>query len=196
MERNLSARVPCWLCWHTAFLLFGCWSDCLANGAAEIAAHRTRLQIAQPRQAEHVLGVQKRFLADKRNPAAPKTREVVVVGQIGGMPNIWPETHPDFPWYEGQASFFLVDRKVAEKFAAHARHHGGQECAFCRQLAAKNVNAIAVVNLVDENGEILRVDARKLLDLKERETVVVRGRAKLLAGAMLVIDATGVHVSR
>jgi hypothetical protein len=169
----------------------------LAAGAGDAADHRARLQIAEmPQEASHVLTVQKQFVANKKKPAAPKTREVVLVGQIGGMPNVWPETHPDFPWYGGQASFFLVDSKIAQKFAAHAKHHGGQECAFCRQLAAKNANAIAVVNLVDEKGETLRVDARKLFELKERQTVVVRGTAKLLAGSLLVVDATGLHVKR
>jgi len=174
-----------------------CCPLCVAAGTAELTAQRARLRMAElPKAAEHVLAVQNRFVASKKNPSAPKSREVVVVGQIGGMPNIWPETHPDFPWYDGQASFFLVDTKVAEKFAAHTKHHGGQACAFCRQLAAKNANAIAVVNLVDERGEILRTDARNLLDCKEGQIVVLRGRAKLLAGAMLVIDADGVHVPR
>jgi len=197
MECNLSAVWPILVRLHAIALALGCWNHCLAVGAADVAAHQTRLRIAEmPKQAEQVLAVQKHFVANKKEPGAPKTREVVVVGRIGGMPNIWPETHPDFPWYDGQASFFLVDSKVAEKFAAHVKHHGGQECAFCRQLAAKNANAIAVVNLVDEKGEILRIDARKLLDVKERQTVVVRGTAKLLAGSLLVIDAQGVHVPR
>ena len=57
--------------------------------------------------------------------------EVVVVGQIGGMPNVWTDTHPDFPWYAGQSSFFLVDTKIAAQFATHAKKHGGNHsCAF------------------------------------------------------------------
>ena len=52
------------------------------------------------------------------------------------------------------------------------------------------------MNLVDEQGEILRIDSRELLDLKENQTVIVRGTAKLLGGRLLVIDATGIHVSR
>jgi hypothetical protein len=111
------------------------------------------------------------------------------------MPNVWTDTHPDFPWYAGQASFFLVDKKIAAQFAAHAKQHGGNHnCAFCQSLAAKNAHAAAVVNLVDDQGEILRIDSRELLGLKENQTVVVRGTAKLLGGRLLVIDATGIHV--
>ena len=35
---------------------------------------------------------------------------------------------------------------------------------------------------------------RELLDLKENSTVVVRGKAKLLGGRLLVIDADGIHL--
>ena len=52
------------------------------------------------------------------------------------------------------------------------------------------------MNFVDEKGEIIRIDARELLGLKENQTVVVRGKAKLLGGAMLVIDADGVYTKR
>src|SRR6185503_12273009 len=97
------------------------------------------------------------------------TRDVVITGQVGGMPNLWPDQHPAFPWYEKQASLFLVDTKVAAQFATHAKNHGGNNhnCAFCQALAAKNAHAIAVVNFVDEKGDIIRVDSRELLGLKE-----------------------------
>jgi hypothetical protein len=168
----------------------------LAAGTAEHASQRTRLQLVQmPEHPQQVLAVQKQLAAAKRNATAPQSIDVAVVGQIGGMPNIWPDTHPDFPWYAGQASFFLVDRKIAAQFAAHAKQHGGNHnCAFCQSWAAKHAHAAAVVNLVDERGEILRIDSRELLALQENQTVVVRGKAKLLGGRMLVIDATGIHV--
>jgi hypothetical protein len=186
-----SARCRC----AVSILLAALAADAFAVNNLNLAAHRSRLRLAAPPgDAAQVLDVQKRLLAAKTQPDAPKTRDVVVTGQIGGMPNVWPETHPDFPWYRGQASFFLVDSKVAAQFAAHARRHGGgHECAFCKGLAAKNVHAIAVVNFVDEEGQILRVDTRELLDLKENQTVTLRGKAKLLAGSMLVIDADGIY---
>lgn len=182
----------------TAFLTLGLAVLCFAAGTPDVATERSRLQLTEsPKGAEQVLAVRQKLLAAKKQADAPKTHDVVVTGQIGGMPNVWPETHPDFPWYKGQASFFVVDSKVATQFAAHAkRHGGGQECVFCRSEAAKKVHAIAVVNLVDERGEILRLDTRQLLALKENQTVTIRGKAKLLAGSMLVIDAEGVYVPR
>jgi hypothetical protein len=170
----------------------------LAAGSVDRAAQRTRLRLTDlPENAQQVLAVQKQLVAAKKTVNAPTTAEVVVVGQIGGMPNVWTNTHPDFPWYAGQSSFFLVDTKVAAQFATHAKKHGGNHsCTFCQSLAAKNAHAAAVVNLVDEKGEILRIDSRELLELKENQTVLVRGNAKLLGGRLLVIDATGIYVSR
>jgi hypothetical protein len=135
------------------------------------------------------------MVAEAKKTGAPKTRDVVITGQIGGMPNLWPDQHPAFPWYEKQASLFLVDSKVAAQFAAHAKSHGGNHhnCAFCQALAAKNAHAIAVVNFMDEKGQIIRVDSRVLLGLKENQVVTIRGKAKLLGGIMLVIDADGIY---
>lgn len=166
----------------------------LSANRAEMAGHRARLRLAElPKERQEVLVVQQQLVADKKRPDAPKSRSVVLVGRIGGMPNVWPDSHPDFPWYGGQASFFLVDSKIAAQFASHAKAHGGEDCAFCRQLAERNAHAIAVVNLVDPQGKIIKIDARELLGLKEGQTVVIRGRARLLAGTMLVVDADGVY---
>ena len=108
--------------WSAAVLALISANQCIAAENSEIAAHQARLQIADvPKDPQGVLAVQKELVAAKRQAAASNSREVVVVGQIGGMPNVWPETHPDFPWYKGQASFFLVDTKVASQFATHAK---------------------------------------------------------------------------
>jgi hypothetical protein len=182
--------------WIAPILALASMSVCRALEPREIGAHYARLKLAEtPKDAEGVLAVQKQLVAAKKQAAAAPSQEVVVTGQIGGMPNVWPETHPDFPWYKGQASFFLVDSKVAAQFATHAKQHGGNHnCSFCQSLARKNASAIAVVNLTDEEGKTLRIDSRELLGLKENATVVVRGKAKLLSGRLLVIDADGIYL--
>ena len=113
-----------------------------AADSKSLAAERARLSLVEaPQQAIQVLDVQKRLLAEKRHTGrVPGLHDVVIVGQIGGLLNVWPDTHPNYPWYPGQASFFMVDSNVAARFARHIkRHGGGRDCAFCRQLAAKNV---------------------------------------------------------
>jgi hypothetical protein len=182
----------------TALLATSIASVCDAAERANVADERARLVLSEPPKEDsaEVLTVFKQLAAEKNRPGGQKTIDVVVVGQIGGMPNVWPDTHPNFPWYPGQASFFIVDNKVAKQFAQHAKHHGGQDnCTFCQQLAAKNVNAIAVVNLVNAEGQTLPIDVRKVVDLKEKQTVTLRGKAKLLAGSLLQIDADGIYLS-
>jgi hypothetical protein len=175
-------------------LAFWC-SIALAADRADLAAHRARLQLADaPEEPANVLEVRKRL---KTEPDVPNTHEVTLVGQIGGMPNPWNDTHPDFPWFAGQASFFLVDNNVAAQFANHAKSHGGNHnCAFCQRLAAKKAHAIAVVNLVDEAGNILPIDSRELLGLEEHQQVILHGHAELLGGTMLVVHADGIHIRR
>lgn len=168
-----------------------------AGLAPRAAAQRDRLLLAaEPAGAVDVLAA--RAQAARAQAATPNRDEndmVVVVGRIGAIPNPWPDAHPDYPWYPAQASLFLVDRDTARQFAPHMKKHGKQSnCAFCRRLAEKNAHAIAVVNFVDDAGNILPTDARALLDLRDGQEIVVRGRAELLGGTMLVLHADGVYV--
>ena len=101
-------------------------------GSLDPASHRSRLTIKEePQDAQQILFVQKTMAAaqSKANPA--ETREVTVVGQIGGMPNVWPDLHPTFPWYEKQASFFVVDLGRHESVSGSPRRAGrGNGCRF------------------------------------------------------------------
>ena len=180
------------------FASLAAWTTLAAATSPEIDAHRSRLELAQqPKQAISVVPLLKQLKALPAIDGRRELQDVTLVGQIGGMPNPWKETHPSFPWFKGQASFFLLDTKLAGQFAHHAAHHGGShDCAFCQNLAAKNAHAVAVVNLVDENGKTLKIDSRDLLGLEEQQTVTVHGRAELLGGQMLVIYADGIHVDR
>lgn len=132
-------------------------------------------------------------------PAVPKVAEmdVVLVGTVGGVPNPTTQSHPDFPFAQGEAMFFLADPEAAEEFAEHGHQHApGEECAFCAAHAADSAELLAVVQFHDEKGKLLLVDARDLFDLKEKETVVVRGKAKIVPGGMMVVEATGLYVRR
>ena len=148
MKRSIFATLA------AAVLAAGVFASPAAALTPEMAAERSRLEIDQPPQkAPSVAPLVKKMKSLPTFDGRREMRDVTLVGQIGGMPNPWKETHPDFPWYKNQATFFLVDTKLASQFAHHAEHHGGShECAFCQNLAAKNAHSVAVVNLVDENG--------------------------------------------
>lgn len=122
--------------------------------------------------------------------------DVVLVGSVGGVPNPSEQSSPEFPFAKGQAIFFLVDPQVAAEAEEHAHTHApGEECAFCAAHAADAAHAIAVVQFA-EKGKPLPVDARDLFELKEKETVVVKGKAKAAPNGMITVDADGLYIRR
>lgn len=108
---------------------------------------------------------------------------VVIVGRIGGDKN---------PWIEGKAGFWIVDTsfKPCNEKEDDACPTPWDYCCDSSQELAKGT---ATIKFVDEQGKTLNVDARKLLDLKELNTVVVEGRAKRDIEGNLVVLASGVY---
>ena len=123
--------------------------------------------------------------------------DVLMVGTIGGLTNPWEKTQPEYPFAENQASFFLADPgAVAEQEASGHVHTPGEECSFCAANAADSSAMLAVVRFLDENGKILPIGVPGMFDVKAMDTVVIQGTARIVAGGMLVVDATGIYVRR
>ncbi|MEM6329834.1 MAG: hypothetical protein AAF790_06250 [Planctomycetota bacterium] len=148
---------------------------------------------------------------------------VLVIGQVGGVPNPWKEAEPNFPWKRGEATFFLVDPAAADAYADHSGDDPdhAETCPFCSKNSGDYAKSIAVVTFaapaatptagrgVSQAGfgpasgaaaggsvagnAAAAIDANKLLPIKKGSLVVVRGRATL-AGDLLVIQADGLHV--
>ncbi|MEO0532007.1 MAG: hypothetical protein AAF266_15750 [Planctomycetota bacterium] len=135
--------------------------------------------------------------SEEADAAAEPSNRVVLVGQVGGMPNPWgAETEPDFPWKAGQATFFLVDPATADEFASHSEEAGDDhaaDCPFCARDAASKANAVAVVSFPSEADPTtpVAIDARDLFGIKQGDMVVVRGEAELV-GDVLVVTADGI----
>jgi hypothetical protein len=92
---------------------------------------------------------------------------LVLVGRIGGAAN---------PWIEGRAAFTLLDASmtvVADGTESAAGQICTDDCCASERLACTTL-----VKVVDANGEVVPVDARKLLKLKESDMVVVQGTVK------------------
>jgi hypothetical protein len=137
--------------------------------------------------------------AEKEAAKTPVVSEmdVVLVGAVGGVPNPSEQANPEFPFSKGKAAFFLADPEFVAEAEEHAHQHAdGEECAFCEAHAHESAHALALVQFADERGKPLGVDARQLFELKEKETVVVRGKAKLDPSGLLTVDATGLYVRR
>lgn len=109
--------------------------------------------------------------------------EIVLVGRIGGSAN---------PWVEGRAAFSIVDQslKACSDIPGDQCEKPWDYCCETHKLPAST----AFVKFVGENGRPLNADARELLDLKELQTVVVRGKARRDEAGNLTVLADGLFV--
>lgn len=109
--------------------------------------------------------------------------DVVLVGRIGGSAN---------PWIDGRAAFSIVDPSLKA-----CSDIPGDECPkpwdYCCETT-RLPGSTALVKFVDEAGRPLKADARKLLNVKELQTVVVRGKAQRDDAGNLTVLATGLFV--
>ena len=110
---------------------------------------------------------------------------VTVVGRIGGSAN---------PWIEGRAAFSMVDPSLRA-----CSDIEGDECEvpwdYCCETD-RLPEATALVKVVNESGELIAVDARELLGVKELQTVIVQGKAQRDEAGNLTILATGMYVKQ
>lgn len=128
---------------------------------------------------------------------ATVSQMVSIVGHIGGLANPWANVHQEYPFAKSQAVLFLADpQAVVENEEAGHVHAPGEECAFCAAHAADQADMIALVQFVDDRGKVLPVDIRELFDVKERDTVVVQGEARVTEGGILVVNARGLYVRK
>lgn len=112
--------------------------------------------------------------------------EVTMVGRIGGSVN---------PWNEGRAAFTLVDNSLKA-----CSDIPGDKCKkpwdYCCVSGKKIAASSALIKVVDDQGDLVKADARKLLPVKELSTVVVKGKAQLDDAGNLTVLAHGVYVQK
>lgn len=189
MLRSLSA-----LSFLLAFTLLavGCFEDGASTAGVDVAAAQKQFVLAaEPADPQTVLDL-------REQEGGFSEGDVVLVGQVGGMPNPWQDEEANFPWREGQASFFIVDPSTVAEFSGHSHAAGDDhaDCVFCQSKAAKSVDSIAGVSFFGADGQPLAVDARKLFDVKENDIVVIKGHAQKLSGDLIVVTATGIYVRK
>lgn len=150
-------------------LTFALAESRIATAAAE---HPYNLQ-EEPKGASDVIALRK---------DAKDKQEVIVVGRIGGRPN---------PWIKGMAAFSIVDRslKPCNEIEGDTCKTPWDYC--CESDLGK---ATLLVTLVDENGKIVKQDARKLLGVKELDTLTIVGKAKRDQSGNVTVLASKVFV--
>jgi len=111
--------------------------------------------------------------------------EIVLVGRIGGQKN---------PWIEGRAAFLMIDAAMTI-VADGEMSEEGQVCMddCCASLRTE---CTTLVKVVDDQGSVLAVDARKLLNASENDMVVVKGRVQRDEEGSFSVAANGVYVRR
>lgn len=90
------------------------------------------------------------------------------------------------PWVEGRAAFLLVDEELDIACVE-------PDCPSCR---AELTAASTMVKFVDDQGQPIKIDARKLLGVKDLQSVIVRGLAKRDEAGNASIVADGIFLRR
>ena len=117
-----------------------------------------------------------------RESGETKSDDLVLLGRIGGGKQTWATN---------SAEFMLTDPSHQPAEGQHACVD--DNCPFCKDKH-DTTSATAIVMLTDEQGNVPKVDARRLLPLKEGQLVVVRGAAEINAIGQLIVKARGIHV--
>ncbi|WP_442483375.1 hypothetical protein [Aeoliella sp. SH292] len=108
---------------------------------------------------------------------------IVLMGRVGGTAN---------PWIEGRAAFMLIDPSVS--VVANGTDSTEGEICLDDCCADERAGCTSLVKVVDTDGNIVPVDARQLLGLKESDLVVVQGTAKKDKSGNFSMLATKVFV--
>jgi len=110
--------------------------------------------------------------------------DVVLWGRIGGKKHTWSER---------SAEFVITDPTFALQAGDHACTD--DNCPFCKDKHDA-ASAEAIVSLIDDQGQVPAVDARRLLPLEEGQMVVIRGQAEVNSLGLLTVRATGLYLRK
>lgn len=151
-------------------------SDIAMKAPAGSTATTEILLTSEPAGAKEVI---------KARESAKDDEEIVIVGRIGGSEN---------PWVDGRAAFSIVDNslKACSDIPGDGCEKPWDYCCETDKLPT----ATALIKVVDETGSLINEDAKKLLNLKELQTVVVKGKAKRDDTGNLTVFANGIFVRK
>lgn len=165
--------------WAIGFMIGVLTVGCQQSEDPVLVQERAKYVLAsEPGEAASVL--------ETREKVTSGAMPVVLVGRVG--------TDASTTWDPGKAAFVVMDASVAD--ASHEGHggegHDADNCPFCKAKAQSKTDGSALIRVVDSQGQVLPIDARKLLTIRENQTVVVRGTASIDDLGNLVVAADGV----
>jgi hypothetical protein len=145
-------KLPACLSALSLLLLVGC----SAEDPQIVALRQGLLMVAEPAAATTI--------AEAKAAAADK-RDVLFIARVA------EDEHAAFA--PGKASF-LVTEILPDKHGSGCK----DDCPFCARKAAEAPKA--AVQFIDESGEPLAVDSRKLLGVRPGDTVIVQGKGEIV----------------
>ena len=110
---------------------------------------------------------------------------LVLVGRVGGAAN---------PWIDGRAAFSLIDASMAVMAAGAECECAEGEICMDDCCAEDRLKCTTLVKIVDGQGDLVSVDSRELLGLKESDMVVLQGTGQRDEAGNFVMLAKGVYV--
>lgn len=160
----------------------GCNGDSSPASRGPSAAGAKFLLSTQPADAINVVDC-RRALEESKEP-----QDVVLVARVGGL------SQPT--WDPQRAIFMVADLSLQEHEDATEAPpgHDADNCPFCKARKQSELASMAMIQIVNSEGQIPRENAQELLGLVEGQEVVIRGTAELDKLGTLVVRTSGIYV--
>lgn len=155
-------------------LLSGCGDQTPTTGGGTPVDGSKYLLRELPEGAQSVMAVHK---------SSTDKQDVVIEGKIGGRKD---------PWIGGRAAFQIVDvsLKSCDQIPGDKCPTPWDYCCGQDEL----IGATALIKVVGEDGKLLASDAKSMFQIKELQTVVVRGTVRRDDKGNLTVLASGLYV--
>ncbi len=115
--------------------------------------------------------------------ASEKGEEFIISGKVGAHDlNQW--------WVDGYATFWITEAGQDQS------NHGGpghdpDTCPFCRR---KYKETVAVIQSVDEKGNVIPIDAKTLFGLETGDLVTVKGKGEIDESGILNVKTSAIYI--
>lgn len=157
------------------------WAGCSGTATGPTAQGAKMLLNVEPEDASGVLELKANMITG----LASADSESVIVGRVVSGQS----------WETDQATFLVSDLQTDSE---HSHDHGEgdhSDCAFC-QAKEKETGSMALVRVVNSEGEAIGTDARKLLGIEESQVIVAQGSGSLDEDGTLVFVASKIFIRK
>ena len=164
------------------FLLLATLLGCAGNGDGPSESGKSYLLSTEPSPSLGVVELKTSLTSG----LAAEGETAIIIGRVGGGQNP--------TWDTSQASFLLRDLKLEIQSHDHGGDH--ENCKFCQAEKAKELESMALLQVVDANDKVVSTDARKLLGVKEDDVIVAQGVGEVDEVGNFIFSASKLYIRR